>query len=63
MIPDAEILRAQMHASAALLHLPISASQEPGVIQNLQRIATLAALVNEFVLDESVEPAPVFRHE
>ena len=63
MIPDAEILRAQMQASAALLHLPISSAQEPGVIQNLQRIATLAALVNEFVLDESVEPAPVFRHE
>jgi hypothetical protein len=63
MIPDADTLRAQMYSSARLLHLPISSAQEPGVMQNLQRIAALAALVNEFVLDESVEPAPVFRHE
>ncbi|HKY02503.1 MAG TPA: DUF4089 domain-containing protein [Burkholderiales bacterium] len=63
MIPDADTLRAQMQSSAALLQLSISSAQEPGVMQNLQRIAALAALVNEFVLDESVEPAPVFRHE
>ena len=58
-----EQVRAHMHSAAQLLALPISATQEPGVLQNLQRIAAMASLVNEFVLDEDIEPAPIFKHE
>lgn len=63
MIPDPEQLRAHMHSMSALLALPIAANHEPGVMQNLQRIAAMAALVNEFVLEEDIEPANIFKHE
>jgi len=61
MTPDPDQLRAHMHSAAALLALPITPAQEPGVLLNLQRIAVLAAVVNEFVLREDIEPAPVFK--
>ena len=61
--PDSGALRAHMHSASAMLALPIAASHEPGVMQNLQRIAAMAALVNEFVLEEDIEPANVFKHE
>lgn len=63
MNPDPDQLRTHMHSVSALLALPISAAQEPGVLLHLQRIAALAALVNEFVLNEEIEPAPIFKHE
>lgn len=63
MRPDTELLRAHMYSAAQLLQLPLSDAHAPGVLQNLERIAAMAALVNEFVLHEEVEPAPVFRHE
>lgn len=63
MIPDPDQLRAHMHSASAMLALPIATSHEAGVMQNLQRIAAMAALVNEFVLEDDIEPANVFRHE
>ncbi len=38
----------------------IAPASRAGVIGNLQRIADMAALLNQFVLDASIESAPRF---
>jgi hypothetical protein len=48
-------------AAAGLIGLPIDPAHRPGVILNFERIAQMAALVMEFPLTDSDEPAPVFR--
>ena len=50
-----------LDAASALLRLPIAAAHRPGVLLNLERLATMAALVEGAALDREAEPAPVFR--
>ena len=52
---------AYVDQAAALLDLPLTPAHRPGVIENMARLAALAALVTSFALPEEVEPGPVFR--
>ena len=56
-------LAAWVDAAARGLGLEISPEQRVGVLANFERLATMAALVNAMEFDETVEPAPVFRHD
>ena len=48
--------------ATALLGIDITPAQMPGVIENLRRTAQVAAVVNEFPLDQVVdELGPVWR--
>ncbi|WP_416671244.1 DUF4089 domain-containing protein [Egbenema bharatensis] len=44
-----------------VLDLPIVSEYRPGVIINLERTATIAQLVLDFPLPETIEPAPFFQ--
>jgi hypothetical protein len=55
-------IEALVDASAAALALPLDPAHRPGVIQNFERIYTIAQSVMEFALSAEVEPAPVFTH-
>lgn len=46
--------------AAAAINLPIDPAHRPGVVQNLERAATLASLLLEFELPSDSEIAPVF---
>lgn len=46
---------------AKLLDLPITSDYRPGVIANLERSATIAQLVLEFPIPDSIEAAPTFQ--
>jgi hypothetical protein len=46
--------------AAILIGLPIPAEYRQAVIDNFERIAAVAQLVNEFPLPEDIEIAPVF---
>ena len=48
-------------AASEFIGLEIAPAHRPGVIANMQRIASLARLVMEFPLSDDNEPAPVFR--
>ena len=43
-----------------LVDLPIDPEHRPGVVQNFERIMTIAKLVTEFPLPEDIEAAPIF---
>jgi len=58
-----EHARAYAAAAAAAVDVPLSANHLAGVVLQFQRIAALAALVTQFPLPETVEPAPQFRHD
>ncbi|KAM3102953.1 DUF4089 domain-containing protein [Phormidesmis sp. 146-12] len=45
---------------AAVVGLPLNPDYRSGVIANFERIQTIAQLVMEFPLPETVEAAPVF---
>ena len=45
-------------AAAAALELPIAPAHLPGVILNFERLADIAAAVNEFALGPADEPGP-----
>jgi hypothetical protein len=45
---------------AAVVDLPIPPEYRQGVVENFERISTVAQLVLEFPLPEDVEAAPVF---
>jgi hypothetical protein len=45
---------------AAIVNLPLQPEHQPGVIENVARIQTLAQLVMEFPLPEDIEPTPIF---
>jgi hypothetical protein len=45
---------------AAVVDLPIPPEYREGVVENFERISTVAQLVLEFPLPEDVEAAPVF---
>jgi hypothetical protein len=57
--PDA--IATLVAASAQALALPLEPVWHAGVIFNLQLLLTSAARVDEFVLPDETEPAPVFR--
>jgi Protein of unknown function (DUF4089) len=46
--------------AAQLIGLSIPAEYRQSVIENFQRIAAIAALVNDFPLTQEIESAPVF---
>ncbi|MES1023678.1 DUF4089 domain-containing protein [Gloeocapsa sp. BRSZ] len=46
--------------TAAILDLEIHPEYRDNVIANFERIRQIAQLVNEFVLPETVEAAPIF---
>ena len=48
-------------ASAQALRLPIDPAWHPAVRTNINLLLKHAALVEEFLLPEETEPAPVFR--
>lgn len=57
--PDA--IAALVAASAQALALPLEPAWHVGVKFNLQLLLTHAARVDEFLLPDETEPAPVFR--
>jgi Protein of unknown function (DUF4089) len=46
--------------TAQVVGLPIPNEYRPSIIQNFERIAAMAQLVNDFQLSEQVEIAPKF---
>lgn len=48
-------------ATANTLGLPIAAEHLPGVIENFERLAAIAAHIDAFKLEPADEPAPVWR--
>jgi hypothetical protein len=50
-------------AAAQAADFPLTAEQRPGTLVNFARIAAMAALVDGLACDETIEPAPVFRHD
>jgi hypothetical protein len=56
-VPD---LDAWIDAMMPVLGITLDPAFRPGVIQNLQVVLRLSAIVLEFPLDEREEPAPVF---
>ena len=57
--PDA--IAALVASSAQALALPLEPAWHVGVKFNLQLLLTHAARVDEFLLPDETEPAPVFR--
>jgi len=56
---DADAL-AYVHASAALLGLPLDAARAQRVAAHLQRTASLAALLEQAALTPEAEPAEIY---
>jgi hypothetical protein len=54
-------LDSYLDAAVALIGLPIPAECRPGVLENLERMQQLAALVMEFPLPADIEAAETFR--
>ncbi len=46
--------------TAKLMNLKLTPEYLPGVVDNLERIAAIASLVNQFNLPEDLEAAPTF---
>lgn len=44
-----------------VIHLPIDPEHRPGVIANLERTATIAQVVMDFPLPDTIEAAPIFQ--
>jgi hypothetical protein len=58
---DEAELAAWCDAMAALLNLPIAASDRAEIIANLRMIARQMQLVADFSLEDRAEPASIFR--
>jgi Protein of unknown function (DUF4089) len=58
---SANSIDALVTASAQALRLPIDPAWRPAVKINVQLLLKHAALVEEFLLSDDTEPAPVFR--
>ncbi len=58
---DAVDVAAYVDRAAAIIGLEIAPEHRPGVVQQLAGTLALAALIMDFPLDDTVEPAPVFR--
>ena len=60
-MPDDDQTTGWCDAMAALLTLPIAAGDPAAIRVNLRFIASQIELVADFPLDDTVEPATVFR--
>jgi hypothetical protein len=60
MSPDETGLGPYVDAMSAVHDLPLASARRDEVIVQLARIRALAALVNDFELDDDLEPAPQF---
>jgi len=58
---DRDMMKAYVEAAAAALDLPIAAEHMPGVLINFERLAGIAGLLDEFVLEVADEAGPVWR--
>jgi hypothetical protein len=56
-----DTLETLIAANAQALALPVDPAWKPGVTLNLRSLFVHAALVDEFILPDDTEPAPVFR--
>ncbi len=56
-----ELALAMLEAMAPVLGLSVDAAWRDGVVVNLMTLAAMAKLVQDFPLDEEIEPAPVYR--
>jgi hypothetical protein len=56
-----EFVRDYVVAAADTIGLELHEAHLPGVVANMERIAALAKLVNDFPLQEEVEPLPAYR--
>jgi hypothetical protein len=54
-------MSAYIAAAAAAIDLPIAPEHMPGVLENFERLAGIAAQVDAFPLAPENEPAPVWR--
>ena len=59
--PKRDPVEALVVAGASALALPIEPAWRAAVVFNLRLILRHAALVDEFVLPDDAEPAPIFR--
>ncbi len=59
-LPAAGSWDAYADQAAAALGLPLAPAHRPGVVQNLQRSAAIAAPLLAFALPDDIEPAPIF---
>lgn len=59
---DSEIA-AYVDAAASAAGIEITPEQREGTLVNFARIASMAQLAGGVALDESVDPAPVLRHD
>jgi hypothetical protein len=59
--PKLDAVDALLAASARALSLPIDAAWRASVKRDLRLILMHAALVDQFLLPDDTEPAPVFR--
>lgn len=50
-------------AAADAVGIAIAPEHVDGVVDNMRRLAVMAALVEGLPLSDEVEPAPVFSHE
>lgn len=50
-----------LEAMAPVLGLSVDAAWRDGVVANLVTLAMMAKLVQDFPLDDELEPAPVYR--
>ena len=58
---DTEVMRAYVVATAAALELPIAPQHLAGVLLNFERLAGMAAALNDFPLAPEDEAGPVWR--
>ncbi len=56
----APVAPAYVDRAAQVLNLPLQPDHRPGVIENFDRMVTIAQLVLNFPLPNTVEVAPVF---
>jgi hypothetical protein len=57
---DAVGAEAWLDAMAELLALPIAGELRPGVLLNLKVTAEHAAILDAFIPDDHLDPAPIF---
>jgi predicted ATP-grasp superfamily ATP-dependent carboligase len=60
-INDPQAVAAYVDAVSAAIGLKIDPEYRAAVQADMSRIASIAAFLMEFPLDQDVEPAPVFR--
>jgi hypothetical protein len=59
-VPVAEPLDAYIDAAAKVLGLPVEDAWKPMISANLAVTLKMAAMVDEFVLPDESEPAPIY---